>query len=107
MISGMVNMSYDEWIKICPEIIRYRKKVQCLSRKNCKINNLENFGVKGYDMDHIFPVSECFKLNIPVEIASDITNVRIITSIDNKQKSNKIDDIPEVIKPFYEKNSKY
>ena len=107
MISGMVNMSYDEWIKICPEIIRYRKKVQCLSRKNCKINNLENFGVKGYDMDHIFPVSECFKLNIPVEIASDITNLRIITSIDNKQKSNKIGDIPEIIKPIYEKNSKY
>jgi hypothetical protein len=107
MVSGIVNMSYDEWIKICPEILRYRKKVHYFSRKNCKINNLENFGMKGYDMDHIFPVSECFKLNIPVEIASDITNLRMIPSIDNKQKSNKIDVIPEIIKPFYEKNSKY
>jgi len=106
MISGLVKMSYDEWMKICPEIIRYRKKVQHLSRKNCRKNNLENFGLKGYDMDHIFPVSECFKLKIPVEIASDISNLRMIPSIENKQKSNKIDTIPEIIKPFYEKNNK-
>jgi hypothetical protein len=106
MISGLVKMPYDEWVNICPKEVRYRKKVHYISRKNCEKNKVENFGEVGYNMDHIFPVKEGFKLNIPEEIMSDISNLRIIKEIDNKKKSSKIIEIPDVIKPYYEKNNK-
>jgi hypothetical protein len=106
MIEGLVKMPYEKWIQICPEIIRYRKKVHHISRTNCKRYKIKNFGAPGYNMDHIFPVKVGFMFKIPEEIMSDFSNLRIIKEVDNKKKSSKITEIPNVIKPYYEKNSK-
>jgi len=106
MVEGLVKMPYEEWILKSPESIRYTKKVQTVSRRNCRNNKLEHFGERGYNMDHIFPVKEAFKLNIPIEIISDMTNLRMIDALENRKKSSKIIEIPDIIKPYYETNSK-
>jgi len=73
----------------------YRDSVSRLSRRQ-PIHLLENYdkwGRKGgYELDHIYPVSEGYKSGIPVEIISDIRNLQFIPKEDNIKKSNKVTD---------------
>jgi hypothetical protein len=73
----------------------YRERVSQLSKKQ-PIHELENYdkwGDKGgYDLDHIYPVSEGYKRGIPEEVISDIRNLQFIPRIDNIKKSNKVTD---------------
>lgn len=51
-------------------------------------------------IDHIFPCRKGFEMRIPIHIISDIQNLRLIPSIDNSIKSDKIDHIPPFIQSY-------
>ena len=79
-----------------PKYKRYRNKVTRLSNKiyaeNINIINPNRYprtrcGIKGgYQLDHIIPVSECYKNNISPEEASSLNNLRILPWKENLMK---------------------
>jgi len=85
----------------------YREKVSWLSRKQ-PLHELENYDKwgreGGYELDHIYPVSEGYKRGIPEEIISDIRNLQFIPKVDNIKKSNKVMDESSIL--FRKSNSR-
>lgn len=52
--------------------------------------NKESGGVEGgWQLDHIKPVSECFDEGVPVEEASDASNLRMLPWLDNLMRNYK------------------
>ena len=74
----------------------YGSLVYQMSNTNYKkykhIVNPENLpiGRKEYHLDHIVPVILCFKLGIPVEIASSVDNLTMLYWYDNLSKGRKL-----------------
>jgi DNA invertase Pin-like site-specific DNA recombinase len=77
----------------------YRRKVRALTKSNI---TYEGIDVKeGFSIDHIFPVSVGYRLNIPPELIADIRNINIIPLRDNCViKKDNCDSIPLYIQHY-------
>jgi DNA invertase Pin-like site-specific DNA recombinase len=77
----------------------YRRKVTALTKSNIMY---EGIVVKeGFSIDHIFPVSVGYRLNIPPELIADMKNIDIIPLRDNCViKKDKCDSIPLYIQHY-------
>jgi len=77
----------------------YRRKVRALTKSNI---TYEGIVVKeGFSVDHIFPVSVGYRLNIPPELIADMRNIDIIPLRDNCIiKKDKCDSIPLYIQHY-------
>lgn len=75
----------------------YKKHKELLNPNNYTIGK---HGENIYHLDHIYPVSEAFKYNIPIEIVSSIDNLQLLPYDANVRKSNTITKIPESIKQY-------
>ena len=51
-------------------------------------------------IDHIFPVSYGYRLNIPPELMADVKNLQIMSRKENSIKSNNCDSIPIYIQQY-------
>jgi hypothetical protein len=47
-------------------------------------------GPNTYHLDHVFPIIECYRRNIPVEMASSLDNLQMLTWEDNLRKSSSL-----------------
>lgn len=54
------------------------------------LKNHDKRGFKKYHLDHIYPISEGFKHNIPPEVIAHIDNLRFITKETNIKKGNTV-----------------
>jgi hypothetical protein len=97
---------YKRWLSKKSDYELYKKEVLRLTFVN-DLTILENWSKRNlyhkYEIDHIYPIREAFKNNIPVELIGDIKNLRIISRQENRSKSGKITIIPEHIEIFLEK----
>lgn len=90
------------------EYMRYNKKVWSLT-KTQPLHTLKNFdkrGKKTWHLDHIFPTSIAYVLDIPVELIGDIDNLTMLEASENIKKSNKIYEIPLKIFNYIAENNK-
>lgn len=95
------------------DLRKYRSRIVSRSkytyRKNKKILNPNDYvigthGENVYHLDHIYPVSEAFKYNVPIELMSSIENLQLLPYTDNIKKSNAINFVPESIKIYLKEN---
>lgn len=72
----------------------YYAKVWLLTEANdlTILDNHKKRGFRSYHLDHIYPISEGFKNNIPVEAISNIKNLQFIHHRKNIKKGNDIND---------------
>jgi hypothetical protein len=94
-------------------IRKYRSRIVSRSnytyKKNKEILNPNNYtvgkyGENVYHLDHIYPVAEAFKYNIPIELMSSIENLQMLLYNANIKKSNSVYEIPESIKNYLKEN---
>ena len=86
----------------------YRKHVRILSEivyRDHKDILTENGKLKrergGYHLDHIMPITFCYKNNIPAEVCADISNLQLMPETDNISKGKTIvSKIPKIFKPY-------
>lgn len=85
----------------------YKKVVMNMSNTNY-INNQDKFNLKRNKqnhLDHIVPVSYCFKNKIPPEVCAGLDNLRVIPAIQNLKKNiNITTKIPDSIKQYIPEN---
>jgi hypothetical protein len=84
------------------EFKAYKKKVMVLSNRVYR-ENVERFPVlrsRENHLDHIIPISFCYKSDIPEEICASICNLRVIPANDNVKKNTKI---PQIVPPEFRK----
>jgi hypothetical protein len=97
---------YKHWLSKKSDYELYRIEVRRLTFEN-KLTILENWSKRNlyhkYEIDHIYPIRQAFKNNIPAELIGDIKNLRIIPQKENRSKSGKLTIIPEHIQIFLEK----
>lgn len=95
------------------DLRKYRSRIVTRSnytyRKNKKLLNpndhvIGTHGKNVYHLDHIYPISEAFKYNVPIELMSSIDNLQLLLYHDNVKKSNLISIIPESIKIYLKEN---
>lgn len=103
MVEGLVKIPYDEYIKSVPLLKRYRKEVLKYTRVN-DLSILLGYDDKENHLDHIFPIAEGFKRNIPAKLLGNIKNLQYINGIKNREKYNKITHIPQHIKDYINEN---
>lgn len=98
------GIKYNEYLKIIPDLDKYKLDVSKMTRQQ-PIHNLLNYdkrgnsGVEGaYHLDHKFSISEGFKNGVPAEIIGDIKNLEFITWEENiKKRTNCSITINELI----------
>jgi hypothetical protein len=94
---------YKKWQIKKSDYELYKLKVLDITHKN-DIKQLENYSKRNnyhkYELDHIYPIREGFRNNIPAELIGSIDNLRIISRNENRTKSNKITIIPEHIQKW-------
>lgn len=76
-------------------ISAYRSIVYRLSRTNWIEKHGCYEGGRGngrMELDHIVPVSVCFKLQLPVELCSSLINLRLVLGTDNAKKNARYDE---------------
>jgi|GEM_PF-2978267 len=86
------NISYEEYLELLPEYLKYKNMVLKITRKQ-PIQNLPNYdkrglaGVEGaYHLDHKYSILEGFKNDISPEIIGSINNLEFIPWIENTRK---------------------
>jgi hypothetical protein len=91
--------SYEEYAKSLPDWKRYRNEVNRLTKKQ-PLHQLENYDKRapngkegGYTLDHVISIVYGFKNNIPVEVISHISNLKMIPWKDNIVKGWKLNHI--------------
>jgi hypothetical protein len=110
------KLAIEQITKIIPsddpiynDIKKYRNRIIARTKHNYKIYkdliNPNNYvvGTHGddiYHVDHIYPIVEGFRNNVPIEIMASVANLQLLLYSDNVRKSNKVDVIPTVIKQF-------
>jgi hypothetical protein len=98
--------------KLKPEFEQYFNKVRHLSERNyikykLKINPLSiDRGHTTYHLDHIYSVKDAFENNIPIEVVSPWTNLRIIESSINILKRARSDKtLEQLFEDFYKEQN--
>lgn len=79
----------------------YKKNKELLNPHNYTIGK---FGENVYHLDHIYPVSEAFKYNVPIELMASVENLQLLPYDENVRKSNYVNFIPESIKQYIKEN---
>lgn len=98
---------YKEWKASKSEYELYYSEVIQITHNN-DLSVLKNYSKKnlyhGYELDHIFPISKGFKLNVPAELIGHIDNLRIIPMEQNRSKKDKLieDIIPDMLIEYVE-----
>ena len=88
---------YD--IDVMGEFVLYRGRVRCLTEKTYRNHkdtiNPEGYirsrGSDGWQLDHKFSIVEGFKEKIRPEIMSSITNLQMLSSLENNKKNTRCD----------------
>ena len=77
----------------------YYIEVWIATEKNdlTKLKYHDKRAFRGYHLDHIFPISEGYKRNIPVAVISDINNLRFVHFRVNLKKRNMVTEEAEGI----------
>jgi hypothetical protein len=88
---------------------KYRNRIVTRSNLTYRLNEsllnpvgykIGKFGKDIYHLDHIYPISEGFKYNVPIEVMSSVENLQLLPYAENVSKSNKIEKIPDTIKQY-------
>lgn len=96
------------------DIRKYRSRIVSRSNYTYKHNkdmlNPNNYkigthGENVYHLDHIFPVSEGFKYNVPIEVMSSIDNLQLLPYNVNVKESNKVLNTPDSIKQYLKEHN--
>lgn len=84
------------------EYDEYRRDVHRFTNRNdlTLLENHEKRGKHTYHLDHIFPISKGYMHNIPAELIADIRNLRFILALDNRKKTDIIEEIPSHIQEY-------
>jgi hypothetical protein len=94
---------YKHWLSKKSEYELYKMHVVQLTFEN-ELTILENWSKRNlyhkYEIDHIYPIRQAFKNNIPPELIGDIRNLRVIPRKENRSKSGKVIIIPEHIQLY-------
>ena len=71
--------------------LEYRETVRKLTEKTLREEYLEGKELRSKDfhVDHIVSIRDCFEQDVPDYVASDIVNLRIVSSAVNLCKSDK------------------
>ena len=92
---------------------KYRNRIVTRSNLTYRLNEsllnpvgykIGKFGKDIYHLDHIYPVSEGFKYNVPIEVMSSVENLQLLPYAENVSKSNKIEKIPDTIIQYLKEN---
>lgn len=96
LYNGDINQIY--YMGKSPKYRKYKNIVNVYTQYNRKkyFSNIK-FSKHGNHLDHIFPTQKGFYYNIPPELMGDIRNLQVLLESRNKQKSNKIEQIPQHI----------
>ena len=89
----------------------YKKAVMVMSNRNFRENRglieKEHKRSKDYHLDHIVPISYCYKNEIPEEICAHVDNLRLIPASSNLRKNTKVPQVvPDVFKPYITSSNK-
>ena len=76
----------------------YRNRVTVITKANIRDEGI--IIQEGFSIDHIFPVSVGYRLNIPPELIADMRNIDVIPLKDNLDKRDKCDSIPLYIQHY-------
>lgn len=70
----------------------YYTKVWLMTEENdlTTLKNHKKRSFRGYHLDHVYPISEAFKNDIPPEVVSDIRNLKFIPAKKNLKKRDTI-----------------
>lgn len=71
----------------------YRNAVTKYTRRSIKQHGLENLHLVdkyNYNIDHIFPIIEGYKRNVPPSLIGHINNLRVVEKIHNIKKRSRI-----------------
>jgi hypothetical protein len=94
---------YQHWLSKKSEYELYKMEVLRLTFEN-DLTVLDNWSKRNlyykYEVDHIYPIRQAFKHNIPANLIGDIRNLRIIPRKENRSKSGKVTIIPEHIQVY-------
>jgi hypothetical protein len=94
---------YQHWLSKKSEYELYRMEVLRLTFEN-DLTVLDNWSKRNlyhkYEVDHIYPIRQAFKRDIPSNLIGDIRNLRIIPRKENRSKSGKVTIIPEHIQVY-------
>jgi len=84
----IIKNNFDKYRVVIRKITRkeYKKYKDIINPKKLKIGRHNG----EHQVDHIFPVSEGFKQNIPPYIVANMKNLQILTTEENRKKSNKL-----------------
>jgi len=90
------GITYEQYLETLPEVKLYKRQVSIITNRQ-PIKILSNYNKRGkagingaYNLDHIFPIIEGFKNNIPPEVIGDISNLQFISWEENNKKSDNI-----------------
>ncbi len=99
-IFGKIYKNWDVVYFRNMEILKknYRRKVDWYTNQNLNYNDI--VVPEGMSIDHKFPVSVGYRLNIPPEYIADLRNIEFITFEDNIKKGNKCNFIPHYIQEY-------
>jgi cytochrome c551/c552 len=90
------------------EYRKYKNLVFSETKKQ-DLETLENYKLRGkhtWHLDHIFPIASGYFIGIPYELIGDIKNLRMLSAMENRKKSNKIQCIPEHILQYLQESGK-
>ena len=96
--------SINEFSETRRAYMLYKNAVIKFTKRNdpSSLPNSEKRGKHSYHLDHIFPTSLGFLLNIPPELIGSIDNLRFIKAKINRKKSNFLVETPEFIVQYIE-----
>lgn len=110
-----ITNEINAWLKKCPKVKYKVKGIKNLEKKlyyiKCWVLTEENDltvlpnhdkrGFKSFHLDHIIPISFCYKNNVAPEMVADIRNLRFVHFRTNLKKRDKITERAEkLIKEF-------
>ncbi len=94
--------SIDEYEVLLPKKTLYYKRVWQITNKQplTKLNNYTLRRGGGYALDHIYPIAEGFRNNIPADLIGSIDNLQMLPKRINEIKSDRIIQIPKLIQNY-------
>jgi hypothetical protein len=96
-VETKLGISYEEWQNTIPERKKYYLDVWRITREQ-PLYTLESYEKrghvlqegKGYQLDHIYPISKGFEHNISPDVIGHISNLQMLSASDNAKKGAKI-----------------
>lgn len=105
---SVAQLSKSAWDAYKSKVYQYTRASY---KKHKSLINPDNLprtvsGKKGYHLDHIASIKNCFEWGVPPDKCGDYRNLRMIAWKENSsKKSISLENIPEIIYPYIESTS--